>query len=73
MKIYSNEGVYFPSFFRIKINKEKNIDRILFHELVHFLQDVSTTFGLINISNTVDRIKDLNKIAIDKKLIDSNI
>lgn len=72
MKIYSNEGVYFPSFFLVKINKEKNIDRILFHELVHFLQDISTTFGLINISNTVDRIKDLNKIAIDKKLIDSN-
>ncbi|KOO58681.1 hypothetical protein WH43_07450 [Rheinheimera sp. KL1] len=43
---------------------EKIIDtvneRVFAHELIHFLQDVSTTYGLINISKCIDVIKSQN-------------
>lgn len=70
MKLYKDLGFYLPSFFTIQVTDEKNTFRTLVHELIHFLQDVSTTYGLINISRTVDEIKELNRLYLNGKTID---
>lgn len=70
MILHKTLGYYIPSFFLLHINSDEVIEkifnstneRILVHELIHFMQDVSTTYGLINLSKTVDLIKDQNKI-----------
>lgn len=38
-------------------------ERTLVHELVHFLQDVSTTYGLANICRYVDQLKCFSKLV----------
>lgn len=58
-------GVYIPSFFFIKIFKqfdEYNFSSILlsqdyFHEFIHFLQDTSTTFGMMNFISSISCIQ----------------
>ncbi|MRJ43130.1 MULTISPECIES: hypothetical protein [Idiomarina] len=68
MKLRKDLGFYVPAFFMIQVDVDKPIDeiigteneRVLAHELIHFLQDVSTTYGLINISKCVDVIKSQN-------------
>jgi len=72
MKLFKEYGFYIPSFFFIKINENQEVERTLFHEYIHFMQDISTTFGLINISKTVDIIKELNKISRELKTIPLN-
>ena len=65
-------GVYAPSFFYMKIdtyinifNKDLEIRKgtkdyadlsTFFHEYTHYLQDIATTYGLINIDNIYGRI-----------------
>lgn len=63
-------GYYLPAFFFIDIateDKLENLDLLtdenkstLYHEYVHFLQDLTTTFGLTNIVNSVDIQKAIN-------------
>lgn len=68
-------GSYFPAFFTLHLNVDFPISGLLgssqestlSHELIHFLQDASTTFGLINASHLVDVLKDLNEILIRNK------
>lgn len=60
MKLCEEKGLYIPSFFIMHLNDNSN--ETFLHELIHFLQDISTTFGLINISRNIDSIKDLNRI-----------
>ena len=70
MKLNKQLGYYLPSFFLLHVNTDKNIkdiigsedERTLAHELVHFMQDISTIYGLINISNNIDIIRDQNRI-----------
>ncbi len=60
-------GLYRPSFFQMEINHEHPLndiaklpDHILetyLHEYVHFLQDISTTFGLTNACYVVEYMK----------------
>lgn len=60
-------GYYHPSFFRMHINTTEKIERIeylnandfstLMHEYIHFIQDVTTIYGLGNIYNSVQYIK----------------
>lgn len=60
-------GYYQPSFFRMHIDIDKKIERIedlnvndfstLMHEYVHFIQDITTIYGLGNIYNSVQYIK----------------
>lgn len=72
MKLYKDLGFYIPASFVLQVNVEESIDaiinskdeRTLSHELIHFLQDVSTTYGLINICSFVDVLKNQNKIAL---------
>lgn len=62
------ENYYTPAFFRMKVGSSSsfinlnNVDErdfmLYFHEYVHFLQDVTTTYGLMNISNTSYYIRD---------------
>lgn len=70
MKLNRDLGFYVPAFFMMQVDTDKPIEevintedeRIFSHELIHFLQDVSTTYGLINISKCVDVIKSQNKV-----------
>lgn len=70
MKLNKLLGYYIPSFFVLNVGTEEKIEtildteyeRTLAHELIHFLQDIATTYGLINLCKTVDIIKDQNSI-----------
>src|SRR5260221_14717441 len=60
-------GFYAPSFFRMYINTDESLENMdawsiqtsaaFLHEYVHYLQDLTTTYGLMNISYIVDFIK----------------
>jgi hypothetical protein len=66
-------GFYRPTFFKLQVNRSENLENInilsditsaiYLHEYVHFLQDISTTYGFINISTVVDYIKHINQIT----------
>ncbi|WP_462175553.1 hypothetical protein [Pseudoalteromonas gelatinilytica] len=74
MKLCRELGFYVPAFFMLKVDTNESIndvlnsshERILSHELIHFLQDLTTTYGLININRCVDVIKDQNQIALNR-------
>ena len=76
MKLYKDLGFYVPAFFMMQVDVNipiENIigtkdERVFSHELIHFLQDVSTTYGLINISKCVDVIKSQNHALRKKSL-----
>lgn len=70
MKLYKDLGFYLPSFFTVQVTDENDSLRTLVHELIHFLQDISTTYGLINISRTVDEIKELNRLYLNDMSIE---
>lgn len=63
-------GYYLPSFFFLKVNTDEPFDNLnilkvsslstLSHEYFHFLQDIFTTYGLVRITKTVDRLKAAN-------------
>ncbi|MFQ2047763.1 hypothetical protein ACK34J_02245 [Aeromonas veronii] len=69
MKLNRDLGFYVPAFFMMQVDTDKPIENIIgtadertfSHELIHFLQDVSTTYGLINISKCIDVIKSQNQ------------
>lgn len=75
MKLHQTLGFYIPAFLHLQVETDRRIDavngtedeRTLFHELIHFLQDVTTTYGIINICRTVDVLKDQNRILIESK------
>lgn len=60
----SCDGCYFPSFFTIHLDTDlppeqylkENFDSTIVHEYIHFLQDISTTYGLANLSNVLAKI-----------------
>lgn len=62
-----NYGYYEPSFFRMHLNTKEKIERIenltpsvfatLCHEYIHFMQDITSIYGLGNIYNVVQFIK----------------
>lgn len=60
-------GSYVPSFFMAKVNTKDRLDGnisytdqiTLLHEYVHFVDDISTVFGLINFCNNVDTLKNI--------------
>jgi len=72
----SEHGAYYPSFFKIVIHTIWPLDNIkglnqivkgtLIHEQIHFIQDISSTYGLMNISATY------NLIGYLKELISKN-
>ncbi len=72
-KLYTKLGFYRPSFFKMQVNHTDNLEdlnvladipsAIYLHEYIHFLQDISTTYGYSNISMVVDFIKYVNEFA----------
>ncbi|WP_029410655.1 hypothetical protein [Treponema pedis] len=73
MHLNSINGKYFRSFFTIKAETDENIDTILspetidmvVHEYVHYIQDISTVYGLINMSNNFNDIAHFYNIEED--------
>ena len=68
--LYSSAGIYSPTFLNMRIATEESMQDIFnlsdqtaaafIHEYVHFLQDVTTIYGLRNIITVVDFIKTVN-------------
>ena len=66
-------GFYLPTFFKMQVNTDesfsdlKKLDdiplAIYFHEYIHYLQDISTVFGLMNACAVVDYMKFSNNYA----------
>ena len=66
----STYGFYLPSFFFLSINTQESLADLealseeskstLYHEYIHFLQDITTLFGLGSISQVVDTQKMIN-------------
>jgi hypothetical protein len=64
-------GFYRPSFFKMHVNHTDDLSdlntladipsAIYLHEYIHFLQDISTSYGFINISTVVDYLKYVNE------------
>lgn len=75
MDFDNNDNFYQPSFFTIYLNSSKKYsdifgsedERHLFHEYTHFLEDISTTFGLACFSHVLNNIKSLYHIVQRKK------
>lgn len=63
-------GYYCPSFFKLRVNVLADLDdpekldplpqSTFFHEYIHFLQDISTTYGMTNSIIIVDQMKFAN-------------
>lgn len=58
-------GKYYDNYFRIKLETDKKTEKYLrskeiiptlIHEYIYFIQNVSTTFGIINIAHTYSSI-----------------
>lgn len=68
-------GFYQPAFFFLKVHTDEDLNNLdnliienkstLVHEYIHFLQDITNTYGLLNISHTVNTIKAFNNIILD--------
>jgi len=71
MNFHQCNGYYIPAAFWLYVDTDQPInelmnspyERTLVHELVHFLQDVSTTYGLANICRYVDQLKCFSKLV----------
>lgn len=69
-ELNSSIGLYFPSFLKMHIDVEEELDDIFklspeisaafIHEYVHFLQDIATVYGQKNIISVVEYIKSVN-------------
>lgn len=69
--LHNTLGSYFPSFFVLNLKIPKTVDdlnkmtesdkAVFAHEYVHFLQDITTTYGLRNCIHIVDILKTYNQ------------
>ena len=55
LKHFGNAGEYYPAFFEMKLKIDGDLDlnncsdmdfALFFHEYIHFLQDITTSYGL---------------------------
>lgn len=73
-ELYSNLGFYNSAFIKMHVKTTDNLQNFAnisleteatyFHEYIHFLQDITTTYGLMNISNIVDYVKYSNDLIL---------
>ena len=73
-KLNQTLGFYLPSFFRLHISTDNSIKdlnelsdfdfSVFFHEYVHFLQDVTTFYGLSKIHATVEYLRFANNFIV---------
>jgi hypothetical protein len=77
------QGTYKPTFFSLVINRENVLDadnrlksefgNIFFHEYIHFLQDILTSFGLRNIATLAREYSIINQEIIELPTSDFSI
>ncbi len=70
-KIETTRGYYNPSFLKLTVNADCNLSDLnqldkphfstFFHEYIHFLQDLTTTFGITNASIIANRLRYYNE------------
>lgn len=66
-ELYTEGGYYSSAFIKMHVKTTEDLseyasmsletEATYFHEYIHFLQDITTTYGFMNISNIVDFIK----------------
>lgn len=66
-ELYNSLGLYQPSFFRIHIERDEDFSNykllgdipaaVYLHEYIHFIQDITTNSGLVNMFNVSQYIK----------------
>jgi len=69
-------GLYSTSFLKMHVHTEEDLtdlkkvseltEATYLHEYIHFLQDITTTYGFMNISTVVDYIRLVNQTAVTK-------
>ena len=75
-KLSTTLGFYSPSFLRMHVGTRKSLlnlntlnddfaESVYLHEYCHFIQDITTTYGLSNICITVDYMKFVNNHVIN--------
>jgi hypothetical protein len=82
-KLNNSLGFYLSGFFRLHIktnNSIKNVDTLsdydfalFLHEYTHFLQDITTYYGLNNIHISVDYLKFASRYIVDGKIKEFDI
>lgn len=82
-ELYSKLGFYNSAFIKMHVHCTEDLSDITklsmhseatyFHEYIHFLQDITTSYGLMNISTIVDYIKATNLEARADGQIDFNV
>lgn len=82
-ELFTNAGSYSSAFIKMRVHCTEDLSNIAnvkiqteatyFHEYIHFLQDITTTYGLMNISNIVDYIKTANNEAINDGMSDFKV
>jgi len=70
---FTTLGFYEPGFIHLRVNALDNLNRLMdksepaewvptfLHEYVHFLQDITSTHGLLNFIHAVEHLKNANK------------
>lgn len=74
-KLETLRGYYNPSFYKMHIEADCSLEDVAllseshlstyFHEYIHFLQDITTTFGLFNTSIIANRLKYYNALILE--------
>lgn len=83
-KLNTPLGFYSPSFLRMHVGTKKSLinlrtlnddfaESVYLHEYCHFIQDITTTYGLSNICITVDYMKFVNNYVINLPKGDFNV
>lgn len=77
-ELNSKLGFYNSAFLKMHIHSTEDLQKLetvsiqteatYLHEYIHFLQDISSTYGLMNICSIVDYIKLTNSNTLSKKL-----
>ncbi|MBY0425661.1 MAG: hypothetical protein K2Q22_08505 [Cytophagales bacterium] len=80
-KEFESIGYYEPGFIHLRINTDQSLSDInklkedpstikyfsnFFHEYIHFLQDLTTTHGLLNFINAIEYLRNSNKVVLEK-------
>lgn len=77
-----NDDYYLPGFISIHMNTDKKLTEMvgdnelehrLFHEYLHFIQDLVTTYGLLSSSVIYNQIKDVYKVVKENQSKGINI
>lgn len=76
-ELFTSFGFYSPTFFKMHVHTTESLidlnslseacEATYYHEYIHFIQDISSTNGLININSVVDYLRYSNHEIISKQ------